>query len=92
MKSLIKPTAIFALISLIIVNVFIFIKSINLAESINYYESGIKKLHAQNIDLEMEVNKLSSLQYTASQAAMLDFTHKVEPIYPDKLQYAKLPE
>jgi hypothetical protein len=89
MKTIIKSIFFVVFASLVVANVYIFVSSIKLGERITFYESEIKKLHNANIELEQKVYKVNSLQYSASQAAALDFTKKVEPIYLDKLHFAQ---
>ena len=69
-------------------NIYIFVSGISLGEKINYYERESKTLHGQNIELEKKVYEVNSLQYTASEAARLEFVKKVEPIYIQNLPVA----
>lgn len=78
----------FICIVLVIINVTFFIKGIQLAEEINYYETELKKLHEQNTEYEQDIYALESLSKTASLAAELQFDKYNDPIFTDMPQYA----
>ena len=73
---------------LLIVNVFIFVKSIDLGNDINYFEKEIKQIHQKNTELANQTYRIDSLQYTASVAAEFEFTQQAKAIYLDNLKYA----
>lgn len=89
MKTLIKTTLFFFFLALVFSNLYTFVSGIKLSEKINYYEQETRKLHTQNIELEKNVYEKNSLAQIASEAALLDFTKKVEPTHLDRLQYAR---
>ncbi|HRN70618.1 MAG TPA: hypothetical protein PLS49_05535 [Candidatus Woesebacteria bacterium] len=73
---------------LVIINITFFIKGIQLAEDINYYETELKKLYEQNTEYEQDIYALESLSKTASLAAELQFDKYNDPIFTDIPQYA----
>jgi len=76
------------IIILVAANIFLFCSSISLGDQINDFEQKTNKLHLQNIRLEKEVSRLSSLQFAKDVAENLDFIEKSEPVYLDKLGVA----
>jgi outer membrane murein-binding lipoprotein Lpp len=78
--------ALFAVLAL--VNVYIFVAGMYLADDINRYETEIETLSSENVRLEKEVYQAQSLQYAASLSAHLNFTKKSTPVYFESLKYA----
>ncbi|QQG44818.1 MAG: hypothetical protein HYW86_02810 [Candidatus Roizmanbacteria bacterium] len=70
--------------------IYLFVSGIKISDNINMYESNIKKLKQDNMELENKLSKIESLGYAASQAAVLKYTKKAAPIYLDKPGIAKL--
>lgn len=75
-------------IVLIIINLFLFYSSIKLGNEITTFEAKIETLHKQNISLEKELSRLSSLSYAQKLAKKLDFTKKAQPEFLEKIIYA----
>jgi len=73
---------------LIVGNIYVFVGGLKLSDEMNKYESEIKKIHQENIDLEKKVFEVESLKYTASMAAVLNFTGKTAPIVLNRMPYA----
>lgn len=69
-------------------NLYIFVSSMTLSESINYYETQTRKLKQSNMDLEKKLYSLDSLQYAVTLASKMDFTNKAEPFYLENLGFA----
>lgn len=88
MKNIIKKSVWLLFFVLIITNIFVFVSGIQLSDKINYYEIQTNNFHRSNLELERKLSDIGSLQYAASIAANLDFTHKSQPIYLDNLKYA----
>lgn len=79
------------LVSLVVANVFLFYSSIKLGDEITSFESKIETIHRQNINLEKELSRLSSLAYARKLAAKLEFTKKSQPAFLEKIIYAFAP-
>lgn len=77
-----------ALISLITINISIFIKGVTLSDEINYYEKELMQLKQQNVEYEYKIYALESISQTASIAAQLEFGSFNEPLYAEQPQYA----
>ena len=73
---------------LLIGNVWIFISGIKVSEEVNRLEKETTRLHQENIELANKINAVTSLQYTASMAAKLDFTEKPTPLVIENVPYA----
>lgn len=74
---------------LIVGNVYLFIYGVKLTDEINFYESKVNELRADNIRLEKKVFKFDSVTYAASLAAELDYTaNNTETIYLNQPGYA----
>lgn len=78
----------FSFLVMIIGNIFVFVSGIQASDEINRLENETAKLHEENIDLEREINEVTSFQYTASIAAELNFTSKVTPLLIEDQKYA----
>lgn len=76
-------------LALIIANLSTLVSGIMLGSKINFYEVETRKLHQQNIELEKKAYQVNSYQSIASEAARLDFSKKVEPMYIDTLTVAR---
>ncbi len=88
MKKIYKLFTYFVFISLIFINVFIFINGIRLSQKITFYEINTQKLKKENLELEAYLYKINSLQFTSSQAAKLDFSKKADPYFLENLRFA----
>ncbi len=77
-----------ALMSLVIINIGIFVKGVTLSDEINYYEKELKQLKQQNVEYEYKIYTLESISQTASIAATLDYGSFNEPVYVEQPQYA----
>jgi len=64
----------FILFILVITNAFIIVSGIKLSGEIYRFESQTLGIKKQNNELEKKLYNASSLQYAASQAAMLGYT------------------
>ena len=73
---------------LLIGNIWIFISGIKLSEGVNRFEKETTRLHQENIELDKKIDEVTSLQYTASMAAKLDFTEKPTPLVIENAPYA----
>jgi uncharacterized protein YxeA len=73
---------------LVIINIGLFVKSINLSGEINTFEKETRRLHEQNIQLEKETSYYDSYQFAASQAASFGFVKKSTPLFLENLKYA----
>lgn len=78
-------------IVLLIINLFLFYSSIKLGNEITIFESKIETLHKQNISLEKELSRLSSLSYAQKLAKHLEFTKSSQPEFLEKIIYAFAP-
>lgn len=78
-------------IILVIANLFLFYSSIKLGDEIATFEAKIETLHKQNISLEKELSRLSSLSYARKLAKQLDFTKNSQPKFLEKIIYAFAP-
>jgi len=88
MKNIIKSLVWLVFIALVVGNVYIFVSGIKTSDEINRFDKETTKLHEENTDLEKEINKVSSLQYTASKAAEMNFTEKPTPLVIEGQKYA----
>lgn len=77
-----------AFIFLAIINIFIFLKSITLSSEISFFETELRNIHQENLELEKKAVSFDSLQYAASMAAVLNYTKKSQPIYIENDKYA----
>lgn len=75
-------------IGLSIFHIYLFVSGIALGEEINKFEHGVKKLSADNIDLEQKLYNIESLNHAASAAARMKFTKKATPVYLNSLTIA----
>lgn len=73
---------------LILLNIWVFTKGMNLSEDINKFELKTKKLKKENMELEANLYRINSLKNTSSMAANLDFTKKADPYFLDNLKVA----
>lgn len=74
--------------ALILLNIWVFTKGMNLSEDINKFELMTKKLKKENMELEANLYRINSLKNTSSMAAHLDFTKKADPYFLDNLKVA----
>ena len=88
MKKGLKFLIAIVFLSLIIVNLYIFVSGMQLSQKISYFENETRKLQKANIDLEKRVYEIGSLDYAATVAAQLDFTQKAEPYFLENLGFA----
>jgi len=79
------------MIGLVMANVFLFYSSIKLGDEITAFEVKIENIHKQNITLEKELSRLSSLSFAGKLADKLDFTKKSQPEFLEKIIYAFAP-
>ncbi|MDP4011639.1 MAG: hypothetical protein Q8P72_05445 [Candidatus Roizmanbacteria bacterium] len=88
MKFSISTTIIGVIIILIGVNVFIFIRGLQLGSEIVFYETGVATYKEHNIELEQKIYKLESLVWTASLAAELEYGKYNDPMYIEQPRFA----
>lgn len=88
MKKIINLFIIFLFLGLLIANIFLCYSSIRLGAEISFFEEKIEKIHHENLNLEKELAKVSSLQYVKELASNLNLTKNAEPIYLEKIFYA----
>lgn len=88
MKRSINSLIILMLFGLIAANIFLFYSSIKISDEISVYEQRIQKVHHENINLEKDLARLSSLQYAQKLASNLKFSKISRPSYIEKLVYA----
>lgn len=81
MKKIIQPILFLTIIFLVLANIFFFYFSLKLANEIGNYEVKINKIHHENINLETELAKVSSLNYARQLAEKMDFNQKAQPIF-----------
>ncbi|MCS7092845.1 MAG: hypothetical protein NZL96_00195 [Patescibacteria group bacterium] len=72
----------------VVLNVVFFYSSIKLAEEIAFYEKKITDLQTENINLERDLSRLSSLAYARQFTEFLGFVKKAEVYYLDDIKYA----
>lgn len=75
-------------LALLIVNIHIFVSTIQLSEDVTELEQSIVSLRKENISLESKLFSVDSHTYAASVAATYDFTKSSQPLYIDNPQYA----
>lgn len=73
---------------LLVCNVFVFLRSIELSDEVNHYEREIAVLHQENLNLANKIYEVDSFQHASSLAAQLDFSKKAQPLFLDDLKYA----
>lgn len=88
MKSLFKKSLYLSMVVLVIANIAILVFGISLGDEVNRFEEKIVTLKRENLTLEKEVARLSSLRFAEIQAKNWDFTNLSEPVYLDNLRYA----
>ncbi len=76
------------IVTLVAINIAIFIKGIRLSDEIHYYEKELSALRQQNVEYEQKIYKMESYTLTASLAAELDYGKYNDPIYNEIPQYA----
>lgn len=76
------------ILSLIGINIYFFVKTVALGDTIVKTEREINKLRIENSEMEKKLYSLNSLQNLRSLASNLGFTKESEPIYLDNLKYA----
>ncbi|MCX7996742.1 MAG: hypothetical protein N2691_03200 [Patescibacteria group bacterium] len=74
--------------SLMMGNVYVFVKGVELSDRIHTFESEINMLKQQNSELETKIYKAESITYAASLAAELDYGKKSEPVFFGEKKYA----
>lgn len=79
----------FVLFILLLINIYLWTKSIVLGDSIRKMEIETAKLKVENEELERKVYSLGSLQNLEQAAGRLGFTKRSEPIYLESLKYAQ---
>ena len=88
MKKSINLLIFFAMAALVAGNILLFYSSIKLGTEISLFEQKIQKIHHENLNLEKELARVSSLEYANKLAKNLEFTKKSAPSYLEKLVYA----
>ena len=88
MKSFYKLIITGVFTGLILLNLWVFNKGMNLSEDINKFELKTKNLKKENMELEANLYRINSLKNTSSMAANLDFTKKANPYFLDNLRVA----
>lgn len=88
MKNFFKYTSWILLVLLIAANIFTLISGMKLSQEVSYLEKKTKQLRSDNMELEKQLYKTSSLQFAGSVAATLDFTKKAEPYFLENLGFA----
>lgn len=91
MKNILKSSIWLILAGLVVINVFLFYSSIKLGDEITVYESKIESIHHDNLNLEKELSKVSSLYFAKNLAEKLKFTKKSQPNFLKKINYAFVP-
>ena len=89
MKKIIRMSLYVGGIFLLGANVILFVSGITISEKINELEARTKKLYHENIDLETAADKIGSLEYVASQAAVMGFTQKAKSLYLKSSEMAR---
>lgn len=75
--------------SLMIGNIYVFAKGVQLSNEIHQFETGLGTLAQENRELETKIYKRTSFQYAASISAELDFMKRAEPLYVGEPGYAQ---
>jgi len=88
MKLKLNGIFILIIISLVSINIALFVKGIRLSNEIERYESGIASYKESSSDLEQFIYEFESHSMTASLAAELDYGKFNPPIYSKNPQYA----
>lgn len=84
-----KKTIWVVFLSLIALNIFVFMNGVKLSDEVYFYEGEISKIKAENIKLEQKVYMVDSVTYAASVAAELDFSKKSETLFLEEVGYAR---
>lgn len=69
-------------------NVYFVVTGVNLSKQIHEYEVNEAKYKQENTQLEMEVSKVSSLQYASSMSAVLAIDQTIKPVYLNNAPFA----
>jgi len=69
-------------------NMFVIISSMNLSKDIHSFDSQIKKLEAENIDLEKQTADGESFTYTKTFKEKWGFTKTAKSVAVGELQFA----
>lgn len=77
-----------AFFALLFGNIYVFINGVQLSDKIHFYESEVKNLRQENINLEKHVYKFDSISYAASIAAELDYEDSKDMLYVTNPGYA----
>lgn len=80
---------IIVVLALSFINIFLFAKSVILADSIQKLELSTEKLVTQNQRLEQELYASNSSTMLQKKAEWLGFSKQATPVYLDTLQYAQ---
>lgn len=88
MKNMLKTFAIGGILMLVVANIFLFASSIGISDEISNFEHQGQVLHEQNLSLEKQVSKLTSLEFAKEKAKELDFTATANPTTLPKLGVA----
>ncbi len=89
MKFLIQHSIWIVVVLLFAANIVVFVSGVRLSDEIMHYDSEIKRLRQENMELEKNTFDVGSLQYASSIAAELRYTEKAQPIYLDNLKFAR---
>ncbi|PIZ64496.1 hypothetical protein CO051_04865 [Candidatus Roizmanbacteria bacterium CG_4_9_14_0_2_um_filter_39_13] len=88
MKFSVSTIIVGVIIVLIGVNVFIFIRGLQLGNEISFYETELATFKEQNSELEHKIYKLESHVWTASLAAELEYGKYNDPMYIEQPRFA----
>lgn len=83
MKQIIKVSVWIVVVMLVAANIILFRYSIELGKDIAPYETNTKALHEENLRLEKQVSKLTSLEFAKAVAGELNFSKVATPVYLD---------
>lgn len=86
--SSLQKSAVVLIVTLVAINIIVFIKSMNMSNQIGYFESQILELRDKNTQIQENLYELQSITHSASIAAELGFDSYSEPIYITTPQYA----
>ncbi|MCB1318072.1 MAG: hypothetical protein KDK27_19035 [Leptospiraceae bacterium] len=89
MKFILKNGMLILILGLFLANVLVFVSGISLSDEVVFYDSEIKRLKQENLELEKEAYRIGSLQHAASEAAELHYTQRPNVVYLDTLQAAR---
>lgn len=72
----------------LVANIGLFLHGLFLSEEISRYDSQIKKLQIENVELERQVDNTKSLSYALEMAKRMSFTEKTNFVFLGQSPYA----